>query len=206
MHWLGDIHGNLMMGATGLMVNGIGGFLLAVLCLSGLVVWWPGIATWRRSLTIRRNVGWKRFTWDLHSATGFWTFGLVLMWGLTGAYFVFPDPFRAVINSFTPIDPPRIQQQVVASANGVPAPPPRRERRPRTRGQNILRGFSLAHYGNFAGWKTKVLWVLLGLAPPLLFVSALVMWWNRVLTPFARRLRRSRKGEPVLTGRAASAR
>ena len=104
------------------------------------------------------NVGWKRLNWDLHGAVGFYLLALVLD-VLTGAYFPFPGPFRAVINVFTPIDPPLTQQairpqQEDASAlagrgrsgsNSTP-PPFRIVRRPRTRGQNILRGFSLAHW------------------------------------------------------------
>jgi len=57
-------------------------------------------------------------------------------------------------------------------------------------GARILRGFSYAHYGNFAGWGVKTLWVILGLAPAVLFSTALLMWLNRVIIPALRRLRR----------------
>jgi len=197
MRVAGDLHGNLMLGPRGLTANGVGGFLTAVICLTGIVVWWPGIANWRRSLWIRGNVGWKRLNWDLHSAFGIWTFAILLMWGLTGAYFIFPDPFRAVINNFTPINPPRTQQvapspqasaaSAIAGSNGTPSPF-RRPRRPRTKGEKILRGFSSAHYGNFGGWPLKVLYVILGFAPAVLFVTGVIMWWNRVLSPAAKRL------------------
>jgi uncharacterized iron-regulated membrane protein len=198
----GDMHGSLLLGPAGMRVNGIGGALLALLCFTGLIIWWPGISKWRRSLSVRRKVGWKKFTWDLHSAVGFWTFGLLLMWGLTGAYFPFPEPFRAVINVFTTIDPPRrpiVAARPAPGATVVQAAPSfgRRPRRPQTTGQKILRSFSLAHYGNFAGWPVKALWVLLGLVPPFLFVTGALMWWNRVLRPFALRLRRRPIREPV---------
>ena len=49
------------------------------------------------------------------------------------------------------------------------------------------------YYGNFAGWKVKTLWALLGLAPAILFGTALVMWWNRVLSPAFRRGRRPKR-------------
>jgi len=201
---MGDLHGNLMLGPPGLTANGVGGALVSVLCLSGIVIWWPGLANWRRSLWVRGNVGWKRLNWDLHSAFGIWTFAILLMWGVTGAYFIFPEPFRAVINYFTPIYPTRAQllafsqQQAPAQASASAATPGanvapspfRRRRRPRTKGEKILMGFSAAHYGNFAGWPMKVLWVLLGFAPAVLFVTGMIMWWNRVLSPAARRLRR----------------
>lgn len=35
------------------------------------------------------------------------------------------------------------------------------------------------HYGTFGGAATRVLYVLLGLVPPLLFVTGCIMWWNR---------------------------
>jgi len=38
-----------------------------------------------------------------------------------------------------------------------------------------------------------VLYVLLGFAPVVLFGTALLMWWNRVLSPLARRLRETRE-------------
>lgn len=187
LHFASDLHGNLLFGPAGLIANAVGGFLVAMMCVTGMVVWWPGIANWRRSMTLRRDVGWKRFNWDLHSAIGFWTVLLILMWALTGAYFVFPDPFRAAIGFFTPVNPPRLAPAVVATVSGFRRGP----RPPLTTGQKILRGFSYAHYGNFGGWPVKALWVILGLAPPALFVTGLLMWWNRVLAPAARRWLRS---------------
>ena len=109
LRFMGDLHGNLLLGPAGLTANGVGGALVSILCLSGIVIWWPGLANWRRSLWVRGNVGWKRLNWDLHSAFGIWTFAILLMWGVTGAYFIFPEPFRAVINYFTPIYPTRAQ-------------------------------------------------------------------------------------------------
>jgi hypothetical protein len=97
-----DLHINLLTGDTGRNVNAAGAVLWTMLGLSGCVVWWPGIQSWRRSLTLRRNVGWKRFNWDLHSATGIWTSLFILMWGITGIYAAFPKPFRAIVDYFDP--------------------------------------------------------------------------------------------------------
>jgi uncharacterized iron-regulated membrane protein len=41
--------------------------------------------------------------------------------------------------------------------------------------------------------------VLLGLAPSLLFVTGVIMWWNRKLSKTARFAARSVTAEPVLT-------
>jgi uncharacterized iron-regulated membrane protein len=242
LKWVSNLHGNLFLGAPGMTANAIGGALTAAVCVTGLVIWWPGVANWRRSLTVRRGVNWKRFMWDLHSAVGIWTFALLFMWGMTGFYFVFPQPFRAAIELFTPINPPRpaaaltppiaqppqaapaqggITQAATAQAKAAqggspqagpaasavssglsPQPFPRRRRRPLTLGQKILRGFSSAHYGDFGGWPTKVLWVILGFAPAVLYASALLMWWNRVVAPAMRRGRKQEEAVAVASERA----
>ena len=70
-----ELHDDLLGGTTGRKVNGAGALLLIVLAGTGIVVWWPGIKTWRRSLTIQRNVGWQRFIWGLAQyrwASGRW--------------------------------------------------------------------------------------------------------------------------------------
>ncbi len=187
LSWLGKLHGSLLLDSAGMTGNAIGGFLTAALCLTGIIVWWPGFGSWRRALTIHANVGWKRFVFDLHGALGVWTFAILLMWGLTGGYFVFPQPFRAAINFFTPINTPAAFQPSTPIPLGAA---PRPFRRSFTLGVRILRGFSFAHYGNFGGWGVKLLWVILGLAPAVLFGTALLMWFNRVLAPAVRRMRR----------------
>src|SRR5207237_2698552 len=49
LSWLVELHGDLLGRRPGRVVNGIGGLLLAVVCFTGAVIWWPGVATWRRS-------------------------------------------------------------------------------------------------------------------------------------------------------------
>jgi uncharacterized iron-regulated membrane protein len=199
LSWLGKLHGSLLMEGGGMTANAIGGFLIAALCLTGTIVWWPGLGSWRRALAIHANVGWKRFVFDLHGAVGFWTFAVLLMWGLTGGYFVFPQPFRAAIGFFTPLNAPPALQPAAPSPlsatldrfESAAGPKPLPRRRPLPLGARILRGFSLAHYGNFGGWGVKILWVILGLAPALLFSTALLMWCSRVLAPAMRRLRKA---------------
>ena len=102
LSWLGKLHGSLLVENGGMTANAVGGFLLAALCLTGIIVWWPRFGSWRSALTIRKKLGWKRFIFDLHGVLGFWTFAVLLMWGLTGGYFVFPEPFRAAISSLYP--------------------------------------------------------------------------------------------------------
>jgi uncharacterized iron-regulated membrane protein len=98
-----DLHFDLLGGRTGRIVNGIGGFLLLALCITGLVIWWPGVSSWRRGLTIDFHRSWKRVNWDMHSAVGIWTVALIAMWAVTGIYFAFPTQFRATVNAVSPL-------------------------------------------------------------------------------------------------------
>ena len=45
--WMLDLHDNLLGGPTGRRINGIGAFSFIVLAVTGTVIWWPGIRSWR---------------------------------------------------------------------------------------------------------------------------------------------------------------
>ncbi len=197
---MSDLHVHLLAGETGEKVNGILAIVLVIVSITGLAIWWPGTGRVRRSLKIDFKANWKRLNWDLHSVVGLWMFAFVLIWGVTGVYVVFPMPFQVVVNHFSPLELYKLQSSVDPSAaqsvsliRVADAAPPVRRRLPpikRTPGDIFLRWFYYLHFGNFGGWPVKVLWVILGLAPPFLFVTGALMWWNRVLSREARALRR----------------
>ncbi len=157
--WLADFHDNLLYGQKGRFVNGIGAVFLTVLCLTGAVIWWPGVASWRRSLTIDLKANWKRINWGIHNATGFWIFILIFLWALSGVYLVWPDPFGALVDYLEPYGDLRTEPRL---------------------GDEVLRWVARLHFGRFAGWPVKTLWTVLGLVPLVLFVTGALMWWNRV--------------------------
>ncbi len=165
LQWFLDLHDNLLGGETGRIVNGIGGALLTIVAVTGLVVWWPGIKNWQRSLMLHRGVNWKRFNWDLHSALGFWTFALTFIWAVSGAYLVFQGWIQDVIDYYAPIQGPYKPRLI----------------------DDILLWLQRLHFGRFRGLSPsltlglKITWVILGLAPAVLFVTGAIMWWNRVL-------------------------
>ncbi len=162
LDWFVSLHDDLLSGFTGRTINGVGGIVLVVLCISGAVIWWPGTAAWRRGLSVQWRAGWKRVNFDLHSAIGFWSFLFVFMWALSGVYLVFPHPFMAVVDFLDPLDPASLTPR---------------------RGDLALEWLAKLHFGRFAGIKTKALWTFMGLIPPALFVTGALMWWNRVLRP-----------------------
>jgi uncharacterized iron-regulated membrane protein len=175
--WLASLHDDLLNGEKGRTVNGVGAIFLTVLCLTGFVIWWPGVSNWRRSLTVDLRTNWKLFNWNLHSAVGFWSFLLVFMWALSGIYLAFPDPFQSVVDYLQPLDNYKNNETRL--------------------GDEALRWLSRLHFGRFGGWPIKALWTVLGLIPLVLFITGAVMWWNRVLRPALQRERES-KLESVL--------
>jgi uncharacterized iron-regulated membrane protein len=175
-----DLHDNLLGGPTGRKVNGLGAFAVLVLAVSGLAIWWPGIKMWRRSLTLHRGVGWKRWTWHLHSMIGFWAIAFVLVFGLSGVYLSIPDPIQAFADR---IEPPTAANAGIRFSD------------------RVIYWLAYLHFGRINGigipckgpgvcdQATKAVWALFGLAPALMFMTGAIMWWNRVLHPRLARLR-----------------
>lgn len=98
--FLEPLHNELLGGPRGEAFNGIGGALLFLLGLTGIVVWWPGRKYWTRAIKVNWKARWKRLTFDLHSAFGFWSLVFVAMWGLSGFYFAFPEKMHAIFGLF----------------------------------------------------------------------------------------------------------
>jgi uncharacterized iron-regulated membrane protein len=170
---LTDLHDNLFAGDTGRTVNGAGAIAVFVLAVTGLVIWWPGTRTWRRSITLPRGVGWRRATWHLHSMIGFWSFAFTLVFAMSGMYLCFPNAFQDLADRFDPPTPDatlRISDEVIywlaylhfGRINGIGIP---------------------CHGPGLCDQATKAVWALFGLAPAAMFVTGAIMWWNRVIRP-----------------------
>jgi uncharacterized iron-regulated membrane protein len=169
-----DLHDNLLAGPSGRLVNGAGALALLGLAVTGLAIWWPGRKTWRRSLTLPRGVGWKRWIWHLHSMIGFWSLGFTLVFGLSGVYLVFPNSVQDFADW---LEPP------TAANAGIRI------------GDSVIYWLAYLHFGRINGigipcrgpglcdQTTKAIWALFGLAPAAMFVTGTIMWWNRVLRP-----------------------
>lgn len=167
--WLLDLHDNLLAGETGRRVNGGGALLLVVLCGTGAVIWWPGVAGWRRSLTFEPGSNWKRLTWSVHSALGFWFFAFILMWGITGTYLSFQPEVAAAFDYLQPFDPDRPGERLV---------------------DRVQYWLAYLHFGRLGGRGipgcgrgicdevSKATWAGVGLVPPLMFITGALMWWN----------------------------
>jgi uncharacterized iron-regulated membrane protein len=188
LEWMSSIaslHDDLLFEESGRTINGYLAAILVLTCVTGAVVWWPGIGGWKRSLMVEARANWKRLNWTLHSAVGFWCFVIVLGFAFTGFYLVFQEPFQAIVDYFEPV------RQVRRGANG------RRIVELRM-GDQVLREMSRLHFGrNFGSRFLEWVWFWMGLAPAVLAVTGVIMWWNRVLNPA---LKGTRGKVPVSNG------
>jgi len=183
-----DLHDNLLAGPTGRKVSGLGAVASLALAVTGLAIWWPGIKTWRRSLTVHRGVGWKRLTWDLHTMIGFWSLGFVLVFGLSGIYLSLPEPLQDLADR---LEPPTAANAGVRIVD------------------QVIYWLAYLHFGRIQGigipckgpglcdQTTKAVWALFGLAPAAMFVTGAIMWWNRVLRPRLASARRPARSHAV---------
>ena len=59
LQWTYELHDNLLLGRNGLVANGWGALLVVVLCLSGLVIWWPGVKRIVTGFHFHPRAGWR---------------------------------------------------------------------------------------------------------------------------------------------------
>jgi len=160
--WTVRLHDELLMDRPdGPWWNGLLSAIFTVLVVSGLVVWWPGVTRWKRSLGIKWNSGWRRINWDLHSAIGFWLFLFMLMWGVSGWYLGMPEPLTDLVERFS--DPEGVYGE--------------------RSGDIALTWLTRLHFGRWRdpGWGPwlKATWAVIGVVPALMLVTGVIMWWNR---------------------------
>jgi uncharacterized iron-regulated membrane protein len=153
LEWLVRFHSELLSGHIGRIANAVGGICTALLCLTGAVIWWPGVKHWRRSLTVSWSAHFPRISWDLHSALGFWCLPFVALWGVSGVYLSLPQSFSVLFlidrsDRFT---------------------------------DSALFWLSELHFGRFGGLSSEVLWSLIGLVPAVLAFTGVFVCCRRVL-------------------------
>ena len=156
--WLVELHDHLLAGRTGLLVNGVGAILVLITCVTGFVLWWPGRARWWPRMSIRPGSSGPRFLRELHNVVGFWLFAFVFVWALTGIYFAFPTIFHA----FSEL------------AGG-----PTTDTATSLFIEDSIAWLVRLHFGRSFGLSVKIAWTLIGLAPCVLLVTGVLMWWRR---------------------------
>jgi uncharacterized iron-regulated membrane protein len=157
VEWIVRLHDTLLGGMTGQVINGVGALSFTLLCITGVILWWPGVLHWRRSISIDWAAHPARINWDLHNALGFWCFLCVLLWGVSAVYLIFPDPFNAAVDY---LQPPGATTAL------------------RT-GDLALVWLSNLHFGRFNLF-TEALWSVLGLVPAILAFTGFFMCFHRI--------------------------
>lgn len=100
--FLRRLHETLLLGGSGRTWNGVGAACLLLLVATGLSNWWPGVRNWRHALKVGTRFGWRRITFDLHRAGGFWAVALLVCWAMSGVYFAWTRQAFELVNAWSP--------------------------------------------------------------------------------------------------------
>ncbi len=163
--WLVDLHAELQAGQVGRTINGFAGLAAIILILSGLVIW---SMKGRRYLYLRRNGGWRSQFRQLHGSIGFWLFALLLLWAVSGVYLAFPTQFFNALDLLFPTQED-YNYRVDAMTSWLAS----------------------MHFGRFGGMGVRWTWIILGLAPAVLFITGFILWWQSSVKPWRRRQTRA---------------
>ena len=99
--WMVDLHRNLLVGTTGRSIVGCFGVVLFTLSATGLFIWLRGARNWRAWITVRRQGSTVRFNYELHRASGLWSYAFLALISFTGIELAFPNAFRGAVQSVT---------------------------------------------------------------------------------------------------------
>ena len=169
-----DLHDNLLAGPTGRNVNGVGAFAVLAVAISGMAIWWPGIKTWRRSLTLHRGVGMEAPHLALAQHDRLLELGFRLDSWAERNLSLHSEQIQEIADR---LQPPLSQPAAYRFVD------------------QIIYWLAYLHFGRINGigipchgpglcdQTTKAIWAIFGLAPAAMFVTGAIMWWNRVLRP-----------------------
>jgi uncharacterized iron-regulated membrane protein len=103
-----QLHMNLLLGKKyGHAIVGFSTIFFAVICLTGIVLWWPKKwkpKTLKNSFSINFKANKKRFNYDLHNVLGFYSLLFALLFAFTGLVFAFPAFKKAVSGQLNSLD------------------------------------------------------------------------------------------------------
>lgn len=233
-----DLHADLLFGKNGRLVNGIAALLFVLLCLTGLIIWYPGWGKMDSGFKYNRKSNWKGKNYDIHKLSGFWSAGLLIFVALTGAYFPFKKEYET-LTAFVTKTPHTLESPKLINPDstlkltdldivyqlGKRALPegeitfirfpqktvehfsvrkyikgdwgrigdnyvfihrnkPQIIRTDRFTnlplGVKVTRAMFPLHFGTFWNNWSRILWIILGLIAPLLFVTGFIIWYKKL--------------------------
>ena len=119
-----NLHRTLLLGKAGKQIIRWNVLIFFILCISGLILWWPKQRRFfKRAVSIRfKTKNRKRFNWDLHTVLGFYALLVLLIISLTGMFWVF-DSVKNIVR-FTTHQPSGKKEEKIksrsAAGNGFP--------------------------------------------------------------------------------------
>ncbi|HTI88944.1 MAG TPA: PepSY-associated TM helix domain-containing protein [Puia sp.] len=107
------LHTSLMLGDVGKAIVHINVLLFFMICLSGLVMWWPRKwSLFRSAVTIKTSASRKRVNYDLHRALGFYALPVLLIISFTGL-FMASDVTKKLVSFVTASPMPNKDEEAV---------------------------------------------------------------------------------------------
>lgn len=97
--WTFILHTRLQLGLLGEGLVGALGLLLPLSIVTGLYLWWPGLAGLKRAFQIRKDLGLRAFTNDLHRLTGAILAAPLMSLALTGLGLTFPNALERLLQT-----------------------------------------------------------------------------------------------------------
>jgi uncharacterized iron-regulated membrane protein len=119
LQWIYDLHGAILMGKGGLVTNGVGALLLCLMCLTGVVVWWPGAGRVRHGFRYHWRAKWQIQNYDLHKVLGIVALMMLTVIAFTGASYAFPDGYRRMFGAPASLPPHALRRAVPVSPDAV---------------------------------------------------------------------------------------
>lgn len=108
-----NLHSSLLVGehSWGEQIVGAFGIVLLVFCLTGVVLWWPGLKRLRHGFQVRASRGALALNYDLHRVIGIVLLIPLTLVAVTGIVLVFPQYTKApIVKTFGIERPPRPPQ------------------------------------------------------------------------------------------------
>ena len=119
--WTIDLHRNLLAGKTGRKAVGFVGIILFTMAATGMLLWLLGARQWRSWISVRSQAGSRKFHFELHRATGLWSYALLTVVSFVGIGLAFPDTFRGTLQQVTGSPAPAKAPRIAKSTAGARA-------------------------------------------------------------------------------------
>jgi uncharacterized iron-regulated membrane protein len=103
VHTVHALHAELLIGAEGRTIVGIGGILMLVMLITGVVNWWPrGRGAWRHAARFPLKGPSRRLVFNFHRVGGLYMVLILSASTLSGLYLCFPDQIDAAVDVVAP--------------------------------------------------------------------------------------------------------